>query len=229
LGYRYQVVNIMNEKSKAILTRFTPAFSAWLKKVRLLHHKNSYLKTTGLFNSYKKGYPVNTSDEPLPWMNYSVISFLENRLNDEMDVFEYGSGFSTLFYARHVLSVYAVESDRNWYLKLTSMIPEKVTLKHIEFDYDSEYCRFILHTQKQFHLVVIDGRDRIRCSENCLNNLTDDGVIIFDDTERTKYEDGIRFLINSGFRKIDFEGLKAAGFEMHRTSIFYRDNNCLGI
>jgi protein-L-isoaspartate O-methyltransferase len=40
---------------------------------------------------------------------------LERRLNKTLSVFEYGSGYSTLFYARCARSVISVEYDQAWY------------------------------------------------------------------------------------------------------------------
>jgi hypothetical protein len=36
-------------------------------------------------------------------------------------------------------------------------------------------------------------------------------------------------LLSRGFRVMPFDGMKAGGINVYRTSIFYRDNNCLGI
>ena len=59
--------------------------------------------------------------------------------------------------------------------------------------------------------------------------LTDDGVLILDDSNREEYYEIWKFYIQKGFREITFEGLKPNGFCNEHTTIFYRDNNCLHI
>lgn len=219
----------MDRFLKNILTKFSPPISSFLKIIRLLYHKDSYLKTTGLYHSYKKGFPVNRSGEPFPWMNYSMIAFLENRLKKDLYLFEFGSGYSTLFYSKFVAKVVSIESDKIWFEKLSSIIPDNVELLYKEFVYDGDYCRSVNDTEDKFDVIIIDGRDRVRCAKNCLKNISNRGVIIFDDTDREQYNEAVDYFLNSGFRKIDIEGLKAGGFDLHKATIFYKNNNCLGI
>src|SRR4030095_1446538 len=50
----------------------------------------------------------------LPWFSYGAIEFLENYLQNETRVFEFGSGGSTLFFAQRAQSVVAVEDNAHW-------------------------------------------------------------------------------------------------------------------
>ena len=47
----------------------------------------------------------------LPWFLYGAIDFLQEFLQREMEVFEFGSGGSTLFFARRCARVESVEED----------------------------------------------------------------------------------------------------------------------
>jgi len=69
---------------------------------RLVWRPTSYLHLTGWVESHKRGYPCDRTGMEVPWMNYSVVAFLKERLNQKMSVFEYGCGYSTLFYSRLV-------------------------------------------------------------------------------------------------------------------------------
>jgi len=53
-------------------------------------------------------------DVELPWINRKAILFLERLLRPDMTVFEYGSGGSTVFFARRCKHVISVEDDREW-------------------------------------------------------------------------------------------------------------------
>jgi hypothetical protein len=80
-----------------------------------------------------------------------------------------------------------------------------------------------------FDAIVIDGRDRVNCCKNSLGALKAAGVIIWDNSERPDYQEGYDFLINNGFKRIDFGGIGPINPDAWCTSVFYRSNNCLGI
>ena len=195
----------------------------------LLINKKSYLRSTGYLNSFKNGYPCDQNGEVLPWMNYPVIAFLKERLNKDINVFEYGSGFSTRFYAARVNHVTSLEYSAFWFEKVKGTLPENVTLLFQESDIDGKYCRAIQQTDSQYQMIVIDGDDRENCMAQCLGSLSDNGVIILDDSQREAYQKSISSLEEKGFKRIHFEGLKPKGKIMDRTTVFYRDDNCFGI
>ncbi|MCX7013966.1 MAG: hypothetical protein NTW86_15675 [Candidatus Sumerlaeota bacterium] len=146
-----------------------------------------------------------------------------------MAVFEYGSGNSTLWWSQQVSRVVSYEHDRDWYNSLKERIPSNVEYHYCALVYGGEYCKAILGHSHRFHIIVIDGRDRVNCARNSLGALRDDGVIIWDNSDQDKYLEGFAYLMQRGFRRLDFEGLGAINNCQWRTSIFYRDANCLGI
>src|SRR5262245_18982304 len=54
-------------------------------------------------------------DLELPWFSYAAIDFLEDYLEPNMSVCEYGSGGSTLFFAKRTRSVFSIENDPRWF------------------------------------------------------------------------------------------------------------------
>ena len=59
--------------------------------------------------------------------------------------------------------------------------------------------------------------------------MTQRGVIILDDADRPAYAAEAERLVASGFKRLDFEGLKPAGIRSYSTAIFYRPGNVLGL
>lgn len=208
--------------------RVNPSLFAFLKGVRLLIDKNSFMNTSGLLHSYKVGVPCKPDGSALPWMNYNIIAFLEERLDPQFILFEYGSGYSTLFYASHVAQVISVEYNPSWYRKIKSALPPnaKILFRSLEA---SHYCRAILEERRLYDVIVIDGRERPCCARLAPRALSDQGVIVFDDSHREKYQPALQDLQAAGFKKLDFVGFKPTGSEMDQSSIFYRSMNCLGI
>jgi hypothetical protein len=175
------------------------------------------------------GQSVDRNSNPVPWISYAAIAFLEHRVSSTHSVFEFGSGMSTLWWARKSKFVWSVEHDREWLTKVTPLLPANARVQFNELEYGGIYSQSATSTGMQFNIVSVDGRDRVNSAIFSLDALSSDGVIIWDDTNRERYGPGIRFLASKGFKRIDFEGMKPCTVEHTVTSIFYRSNNCLGI
>jgi hypothetical protein len=190
---------------------------------------DGYLASSGWLKSRELKMPVDVDSRPIPWYSYPVVEFLSRRVGPEMHVFEFGSGNSTLWWAERVESVTAVEHHPQWAARMATTVPDNVSLLHVPLEEDSDYCRSTRHADKQFHVIVIDGRDRVNCARNCLGALRDDGVIVWDDSQRSRYRSGHRYLARRDFRRVEFVGLGPMDPHPRETSIFYRDGNCLGL
>ena len=190
---------------------------------------SGYLHEIGWIESFNSQIPIDKEHRPLPWVTYSFIDFIVNRLNESMDIFEYGSGNSTLWYATKVNSVTSVEHDNTWFEKIKSDMPKNVNIYYNELIYGGEYANYSNRLNKQYDIVIVDGRDRVNCIKNSINSISESGVIILDDSEREQYSDGISFLLKEGFKKVDFWGISPGLFYKKNTTIFYKHNNCLGI
>lgn len=188
-----------------------------------------FLFGTGWFKSFYSGLPVSGDGRPLPWFTYSSIMFLQERIHSMMDVFEYGCGCSSHWWANRVRSVTSCEHDKLWYEKISKSVPKNLSLHYIELVRGGTYCQFINTFKNTFDIIVIDGRDRVNCSYNCLNALKAGGVIIWDNSDRQEYSEGYEFLKNKGFKKIDFAGMGPVVPHGWCTSIFYKTDNCFGI
>lgn len=220
----------MNPKLKRLKQVLIPRFIyVFYKGLRLTYSRKSYLVSSGLIDTYRKGIPCKTDGSPLPWMNYDVIRFLEDRLDKNMSLFEYGSGYSTSFYANLVANVVSVEFDEYWRDRIQPLMPQNVDLIFQEADVDGDYCRTIRRSGRGFDVVIVDGKDRVNCIVQAADTVSERGVIILDDSHRDRYRRGYEFLESLGFRHIEFEGLKPTGIANFRTTLFYRDGNCFGI
>jgi hypothetical protein len=214
---------------KALERLFPTAVLRYRAYRRLILDPSSYLYLTGWMESLKERKPVKKNGTPVPWMNFPVVQFLEERLTLDLNLFEFGSGYSTFFYANRVGSVTSLEYDQKWFELVKSRVPKNVVVLFKEKDVDGDYCRVIASMKTPYDVIIVDGRDRVNCMKQSVFALTPRGVIILDDSQREYYRDGIEFAKEKGFRTIHFEGLKAYGNGLDRTTIFYREGNCLGI
>jgi precorrin-6B methylase 2 len=195
----------------------------------LLRGRSGYLKSTAWWESQVAMRPIDVQGNPIPWITYPSIRFLEPRLRSDMAVFEFGSGSSTLWWAKRVRRVVACEHDREWFDRVRSQVQSNnVELIHADRK-DDAYSRQVLNYERQFDIVVIDGRDRVKCASNSLQALKPDGVIVWDNSDRGHYQPGFELLAQHGFRRVDFTGLTPLVVFECSTAIFYRDRNCLGL
>ena len=187
------------------------------------------LRDDGWFRSFREGRSVDASGRPIPWFTYPAIEFLATRVTSRMRVFEYGCGASTRWWAERVHEVVSVEHDRSWYEQVAADLPANVTLRHVELVYGGDYAATARHSPGRFDIVVIDGRDRVSCARAALVALTEDGVIVWDNSDRPDYQEGYALLEREGFRKLPFVGLTPIFSEKSETGVFYRAANCLGL
>jgi hypothetical protein len=172
---------------------------------------------------------VDEKNQPLPWVTYSFIDFIKPRLNQELRVFEYGSGNSTLFYAKYVKNVVAVEHDKKWYENLVDRLPTNAKVLYKKLEQGGEYCKASEQSRSEYDIIVVDGRDRVNCLLFATNAVTLNGVIVLDDSEREDYSEGVQYMKKAGFRQLDFWGIAPGLTYKKCTSVFYKDNNCLDI
>lgn len=183
-----------------------------------------FLQASGWLESYRRKVPVS-KDGPLPWFTYAAIAFLQGRIGPDLTVFEYGAGYSTLWWASRVARVASCENDRAWYERMLTQCPANVTLFHEPRG--ESYWRKAAELSSD--VIVIDGRDRVECAKACLPGLRQGGVIVWDNSDRDRYTKGFDYLKGEGFRRLDFYGMGPVNFTPWLTSVFYRPDNCLGI
>lgn len=219
----------MSVPIKSLLKRAFPFYFHYQAYRLLVADRNSYLHQTGWLKSLEQKMSVDGNGSEIPWMNYPVVRFLRERLGKELELFEFGSGNSTTFYARLVKNVTSVEYNESWLQRVKERAPANVKLIYQKEDVDGAYCRSVHLSGRKYDVVIVDGRDRVNCIRQAVDTLSDQGVILLDDSHREKYADGIRHAQEKGFFVLPFEGLKPGGNGIERTTLFYRRNNCVGL
>jgi hypothetical protein len=187
----------------------------------------SALKNDGWFRSFHTKRSVDAKGNPLPWCTYPFIAFIQPRLQKQFDVFEYGSGNSTRWYASMVQTVQAVEHDEAWVKEVSRQLPSNAKVMYQELG--DNYVKAVEKAGQKYHIVIVDGRKRVACTRFAADFLTQDGVLILDNSERESYRAAKEFMHTQGFRWIDFYGMAPIVSHLTCTTIFYRNNNCLKI
>ena len=188
-----------------------------------------YLLEVGWFESFKSRKSINQDGEPIPWFSYPFIDFLTPRLSKELTVFEFGSGNSTLFFAKKVKKIISVEHNKDWYQIVEKTKPGNVDLIITKSDSSEDYLEYIIDMKEVVDVIIIDGLHRIDCLKVGVEKLSDKGVIVLDDSERDEYKVGIDFVLQKEFKSLEFWGIAPTVLFKKCTTVFYKNNNCLKI
>lgn len=186
----------------------------------------------GWQDSVERRLPVDANGHPLPWYTYPAICWLESVLTGDERVFEFGAGYSTLWYALRCKTVRAVEHERHWVEELLArseaMAPSiewcECKGDGAEAPVGDAYVDAIERfAPPLFDIIAVDGRARNACVERAIPFVAKDGVLLLDNSDRSIYSRSLSLLAAEGFGRIDFHGPVAGSPHFSCTSVFSRD------
>lgn len=179
-----------------IASQREPAQQALYACMDILEKRQGYLR------SIESKLPIAADGLPIPWYTYPAIEYF-NRLDAKgLNIFEFGCGQSSLYWASKGAKVWCVEHDQEWFETMQS---RGSSLQGIKFCTDKiSYAQAILDSNIQFDIVIIDGIWRNECAAAALERIRAEGVIIVDNSDW--YTDVTSFLRTKGYFPIDFNG-----------------------
>ena len=168
----------------------------------------------GFLESAKNEMPVNGDGETMPMYTYPCYEYLNSMDWEGADVFEYGTGFSTIWWKNHGANIYGVEHNKNWYEKINGKELGYITLENSIHNYPHSINIF----DKQFDVIVIDGLVRYQCVPPALKNLKSGGIIIFDNSDW--HSNTKELLDTKDLIPIHFHGFKPTHVDSQTTSVY---------
>lgn len=142
-----------------------------------------------------------------------ILSLIENPC-----IFEYGSGYSTLYFAKFLrrkkrkFMMYSVDSSIDWHERVKKLIERNHLSECVKTFYEGneqEYAVYVKRFSRKFDFILVDGRFRRRCLEVASQYLTDGGVAFLHDAERPYYHEPLALFKEAAF----FESGKYYPFE----------------
>ena len=145
-----------------------------------------------------------------PWITFDAERWLRGHVRDDMRVFEWGSGGSTVFFASRVREVVSVEHDPRWHALVAARLaalrrhnvdaalvaPEPPGVDEVPLPFRSTDAAYVgLSFEKyvraierfpdgHFDVVLVDGRARLGCLERALRKVRPGGAVVVDNSER---------------------------------------------
>jgi predicted O-methyltransferase YrrM len=186
---------------------------------RLDHHYHA--KPRGLLAHLRTLYAIHDVDDlvelDIPWWTYGAIDAVGEHLQalgGQARVFEFGSGASTVWLGRRSASVYSVEHDDSFADVMRRVLVEAKVMDTVslieappkrsrdpevrsgrpgedELDF-AGYVDALAKVGGQFDVICIDGRARVACALASLPHLAPHGILVWDDSQRPRYAEGMR-------------------------------------
>ena len=116
--------------------------------------KREFLDPSGWTRSQRERAPLRVDGRPVPWFTYGAIEFLQRVVRSADRVFEYGAGYSTLWWQDRVAKVCSVEHDSEWCERLRPSLKANAALFEIgadcamEFEAMVEFVPFFERTRR---------------------------------------------------------------------------------
>lgn len=179
----------------------------------------------GWYKSIREGKCVDCNDDYIPWFTYPAIDYLKQIDFSEKSVFEWGAGYSTIFWAKRAKKVISVETEEEWYKIVRDIAPSNCKIVYAERE-RSTYVKEIDNHDEAYDVIVIDGtgETRLDCCGAAIKRLLPGGIIILDDADL--WLRSARVLREADLIQIDFTGFGALSANARTTSIFVHRNYC---
>lgn len=116
----------------------------------------------------------------MPWYTLPALKWLKQQDTKSWKVFEYGCGYSTIWWRLNCSLLKSIDSDRNWSKAMGAW--------HISSK-ESYIEGAIIHPDK-WDCIIVDGVDREECTAFCLPYLEKGGVLIIDNYDSENYDIG---------------------------------------
>ena len=172
---------------------------------------------------------LDKNDNPLPWYTYPAIEYLSQFDYGKKNIFEFGCGFSSLFWAKRANRVISIEDNLKWFEKWQKEFNEE----NLDIRWRDEgeiYENAIFEDGNKYDVIVVDGKRRWQCAEAAVKALAKGGMIILDDSDRIntseEYVKAVDFLKKADLLQVDFYGFCPMNAYTKTTSVFFaRDFN----
>jgi predicted O-methyltransferase YrrM len=136
----------------------------------------------------------------LPWLSPPAIQFLEQHLHASDVGLEFGSGRSSLWFARRISFLTSVEHNPEWHRRVKNMAIRAgatnleclLVLKEDDHAISPAYARVAdRFVDASLDFILIDGIYRDICANASLSKLSQGGMLVLDDAHRYLPSDSI--------------------------------------
>jgi len=194
---------------------------------RFLQFIEIWRKDFAIERSMNEKVCVDRNGNPIPWYTYPAIEYLSQFDYREKKVFEFGTGYSSMYWVARAQKVISVEDKKEWYNKF--LLEFQTVNWQMRFcDEKDGYENTIFADGEKYDVIIIDGKRRDECAKTAVEALADGGIIILDDSDRINtssvYKGAVDNLRAANLLQVDFYGFCPMNNYTKTTSIFFSRN-----
>lgn len=162
---------------------------------------------------------LNGGYKNYPWLVPSAVSWLDENIQSDWKIFEFGCGYSTIWYSKRCYSITGVEDYLEWF----DFIKGKIVSSNIgncDLIFTPSVSPLSIGDFQDdfFDLVIVDSaKNRVECAMASVSKIKKGGYLLFDDTDKLEYQD-IDFLKKCNVLR--FVGIKPTPLTCVETSLF---------
>ena len=160
-----------------------------MRKSRLHNYHGQFLDASGFLylpRSLRTTLLFKLADRrpELPWLGFRAINHLGRLVEANWSVLEFGSGMSTVWFARRCGLLVSVETDRRWYLSVKTMLSQR-NFHNVDYrlSEQSEHQAVADYPNSTFDLVLVDGYERDRVMKTAISKVKRGGYIYLDNSD----------------------------------------------
>ena len=170
---------------------------------------------------------ADKNGNPIPWYTYPAIEYLSQFDYSQKSIFEYGCGYSSMFWANRAKKVVSIEDKTDWFERWQKEF-QKENLDIRWRDEGEGYYNAIFEDNEKYDVIIVDGKRRADCAKCAIKQLNNGGIIILDDSDRIntskEYVDAVAALKSADLLQIDFYGFCPMNNYTKTTSVFFSRN-----
>ncbi|MBR2136897.1 MAG: class I SAM-dependent methyltransferase [Alphaproteobacteria bacterium] len=167
---------------------------------------------------------VDRDGNPIPWYTYPAIEYLSQFDYSNKNIFEFGTGYSSMYWSKRAKTVTSVEDKPEWYEKFSREFHAD-NWQMIYCDEKQGYEDVIQKNKQKYDVIIIDGKRRAECAQNAVKALAEGGMIILDDSDRIntslEYFNAVKILREADLLQVDFYGFCPMNNYTKTTSVFF--------
>lgn len=160
------------------------------RKTRLHDEKGNLVELRSLPNVPKAVlafalYKIFNLRPYLPWISYNAIKRMGNLVRPDWKIVEFGSGMSTLWYAKRCGFLHSIEHNESWHMEISDLLQKEnlINVKHDLRSTDESYSDLSDYKDRFFDFCMVDGINRLSCVESAIQKIRSGGLIYLDNSD----------------------------------------------
>ena len=171
----------------------------------------------GYWQSVRRRAPVDAAGNPVPWLTYPAVEYLDQFDFSAKTVFEFGAGQSTRFWCARAARVVSVESNPVWYERVRGQMAANGAIYLVPEP--GRYAQRLAQETDRFDVIVVDGIERRACCAEAVQKLRPGGLIILDNADW--HHHCAALLRAAGLLEVDMTGFGPCNGYTWTTSLFF--------